>query len=133
GSRYDLESTLAWDNFPGRVAILEPRSSVLDLQSCLNATIGSTFAARRAGIQQAASATKASNNAIKANVAGSVAGTSKSIVAVRRASAQAAATPTTTPTAPNAIPGPMTSRSTVRGCAPKATRTPISRVRCVTA
>src|SRR5262249_56742050 len=79
--------------------------------SHLSATIGSTFAARQAGIQQAASATRASNNAIKANVGGSVARTSNSIVAISRVSAQAAVTPIAIPTDTNAIPCPITSRS----------------------
>src|SRR5262245_52995361 len=104
-----------------------------DIYSHLSATIGSTFAARRAGIQQAASATPASNNAINANVVGSVAGVSNSMVDISRVSAQAAATPITTPTDTSAIPCPMTNRSTLRGCAPRAILTPISRVRWVTA
>src|SRR5690349_21838799 len=88
--------------------------------SHLSATIGSTFAARRAGIQQAASATAASNNAIDAKVAGSVARVSNSIVAISRVSAHAADTPITTPADTSAIPCPMTNLSTLRGCAPRA-------------
>jgi hypothetical protein len=50
-----------------------PRSSTLELHSYLSAIIGSTFVARRAGIQHAASATPDKSNATIANVAGSVA------------------------------------------------------------
>ena len=49
-----------------------PKSVVDHAYSCLRATIGLTFAARRAGIQQATSATSASSSVMKTNVAESV-------------------------------------------------------------
>ena len=50
------------------------KTSILGLNhSRLNAIIGSTFVARRAGIQQASNVTPASNSAINPNVSGSVA------------------------------------------------------------
>src|SRR5215470_6786085 len=55
--------------------------------SLRSATIGSTFAARRAGIQQASKATAVSNSAIAANVTGSVALTPKSRVLIVRVNA----------------------------------------------
>jgi hypothetical protein len=59
--------------------------------SHLNAIIGFTFVARRAGIQQANSDTPVSNNEIRMNVAGSVALTPKSKVFINRVSATAGA------------------------------------------
>src|SRR5262245_53397928 len=54
------------------------KESVHGFYSYLSATIGSTLAARRAGIQHASSATVASNNGTAANVRGSIAFTPNS-------------------------------------------------------
>lgn len=49
-----------------------------------------------------------------------------------RPDASAAAVPTASPAPMRRMPRPMTSRRTSRRWAPRATRTPISRVRCAT-
>src|SRR5499426_1331161 len=94
-----------------------------------SATIGSTFAARRAGIQQASIATKVSSGGITTNVIGSVALTPYSRPPIRRVTAKAAANPAATPTSVRIIPCFSAIRSTSTGRAPSAMRTPISRVR----
>ena len=69
-------------------------------------------------------------------VAGSVAFTPKSRLekpVISLARAMAAATPMTTPAPASVIPCLTTSRSTSEVCAPRARRTPISRLRCSTA
>src|SRR5215468_9931998 len=113
-----------------------PHEPVRNLKSAvyshLNATIGSTFAARRAGIQQATSATTVSKSAITTNVSGSVALTPNSKPDIRRVSATAAAEPIVTPIKARLIPCLMTSLSTLPARAPSAIRTPISRVRSET-
>ena len=59
--------------FPGEDLLRKSLSVTCEKNySYLNATMGSTRMARRAGIQQAASATEASRTAIDANVSGSV-------------------------------------------------------------
>src|SRR5262245_19144122 len=100
--------------------------------SHLSATIGSTFVARRAGIQQASSATTVSSSAITMNVNGSVALTPNSNVFINRVSAYDAVSPIATPTRDNIIPCLTTSFITSRVCAPSAIRSPISCVRCDT-
>src|SRR5262249_54131407 len=85
-----------------------PHKPVRNLKSAvyshLNATIGSTFAARRAGIQQATSATTLSKSAITTNVSGSVALTPNSKPDIRRVSAKAAPEPSATPIEASVIP-----------------------------
>lgn len=97
------------------------------------ATTGSTRVARRAGIQQAASATPINASVTATNVAGSEAFTPKSKLVIRRVSAKAAATPNTTPKKARRRPSLRTMRSTRPRSAPSAMRTPISRVRWLTA
>src|SRR5262245_5979944 len=97
-----------------------------------SATIGSTFAARRAGIQHASIATKVSSGGITINVIGSVALTPYSSPPIRRVTAKAAASPAATPTSVRIIPCFSAIRSTSPGRAPSAMRTPISRVRWLT-
>src|SRR5262245_34758599 len=100
--------------------------------SHLKATIGSTFAARRAGIRHASSATSASNKGMPTKVSGSVSLTLNSRVFINRVNAMDPATPTATPPSANIIPLLTTSRSTSIPRAPRAIRTPISCVRCAT-
>src|SRR5262245_64897626 len=69
------------------------QSVIARAYSCLRATIGSTFVARRAGIQQASRATNASNNAIATNVNGSVAPTPNNRLAINRVTIIAAPSP----------------------------------------
>src|SRR5215510_10008840 len=100
--------------------------------STLSDTNGSRLAPRRAGIQQASSATMISTAAITMNVSGSVALTPNSKVFSNRVNANAPANPSKAPMSASFIPSPITRRSTSLLCAPIAIRTPISRVRCVT-
>jgi hypothetical protein len=67
--------------------------------SSLSATFGLSPAARRAGIQAANAAISANNTAIAAKVAGSVALTPTSKLAITRVSAIAAITPSASKTA----------------------------------
>src|SRR5262249_7741289 len=62
-----------------------------------SATSGSTFVARRAGIQQATSATRTSDTAVAPNVEGSVALTPNSSVDIKRVNAKAATNPVIMP------------------------------------
>src|SRR5262245_18951998 len=103
------------------------------LQSQRRATSGSTFVARRAGIQHASNATTISDNAITMNVSGSVALTPYSKLFIKRVAPYAASKPTTTPASASRSPCAMTSRSTSRASAPSAMRMPISRLRSPTA
>src|SRR5262245_4771658 len=96
------------------------------------AIIGSTFAARCAGIQQASSATAISSSGTAMNVTGSVALTPKSSDFINRVSAKEAANPIAMPASVSFIPCPVTILSTAPALAPSAIRTPISRVRCAT-
>src|SRR5262249_50595598 len=93
------------------------------------ATSGSTFVARRAGIQQASNATNVSSSAITTNVSGSVALTPYSKLFIRRVAASAASKPIITPANASFSPCPTTSFKTSADCAPRAIRMPISRVR----
>jgi hypothetical protein len=72
--------------------------------SCLNATIGSAFAARRAGIQHASKATTTNSNPLMLKVNGSVGLTSTKSVSIKRASPNDAITPTATPKPPAPSP-----------------------------
>src|SRR5262249_27136788 len=108
-------------------------ASLSRTHSHLNAIIGSTFVARRAGSQQASSATPASNVATMTKVTGSVTLTPNTKLLTNRVNAKAASKPRAMPINANLIPCPMTSFSTSRCCAPSAIRMPISCVRCVTA
>src|ERR1041384_6899882 len=89
-------------------SMLYPRSSILDvlssilyprslLHSCLSATIGSIFMARRAGTQQARRATTINKRDMPAKVAGSVALTPNSSVEIVRVRASEPANPIVTP------------------------------------
>src|SRR5213080_1984714 len=63
-----------------------------------NATIGSTFVARRAGTHVATSATATSSSAVAANVTASLGATSNSIALSARVTPSAASSPSPTPT-----------------------------------
>src|SRR3954453_2286706 len=100
--------------------------------SYLNATIGSTFVALRAGPKQASSATDMSTTAAAANVTGSAGVNPKSSDATMRVRAREATTPTATPIPAVNSPCPSTRPRMVLRLAPSAMRTPISLVRRVT-
>ena len=100
--------------------------------SALRATIGSTFAALRAGIQQASNATISCRIAITVNVSGSVALTPKSKPCSNRVSAKAVSKPRPMPITINLMPCHKTSLRIALVCAPSASRMPISCVRSVT-
>src|SRR6185503_5069394 len=106
--------------------------SVHGFYSYLSATIGSTFAARRAGIQHASKATTASSKGTAANVNGSTALTPNSNEVIKRVSANDAAKPIATPSNVNFIPFCSTSNRILAGVAPSASRTPISFLCCAT-
>jgi hypothetical protein len=95
--------------------------------------MGSTFVARRAGIQQASNEITASNCAIPTNVCGSVGLTPKSKFLIVRVNAREAESPKPTPMLAHFIPCPITILRTVARWAPRVMRSPISRVRCATA
>ena len=88
--------------------------------------------ARRAGTYDAASAITATSSVIPANVHGSPGLTPYSIVSSRRVATTAATVPMTSPSTASRNPPLTTRRVTALASAPNATRTPISRVRCVT-
>ena len=94
--------------------------------------MGSVFIARRAGTEQAASATMIRIIGTDAKVSGSVALTPNSRFDIRRVSPNDAAKPITTPVAASRMPSPTTILSTCCRCAPSAMRMPISWVRCAT-
>jgi polyhydroxybutyrate depolymerase len=96
------------------------------------AVIGSTFIARRAGIQQASSATNVSNSVVRVIVNGSTADMPNNIFDINRVKKNEAAKPSATPSATNFIPWPTISFKTVPVCAPSAIRMPISCVRWAT-
>ena len=100
--------------------------------SARRATIGSTLVARRAGIKLDSTATPMSTSEIMINVVGSVALTPKSKLDIKRVKMKAAARPKTTPIKTSFNPCPTTIFSTSLRCAPRAMRSPISRVRCST-
>src|SRR5262245_18322037 len=97
-----------------------------------NATSGSTLVARRAGMRHETSATANSSKVIATSVVGSVASTAKGKSDIRRGSAKEAAKPIIAPVTAKAIPRLKTNLITLPVCAPKARRTPISRVRSAT-
>src|SRR5262249_16525387 len=72
--------------------------------SYLSATIGSTFVARRAGIQQASSDTAASSKTIPINVSGSLGLTPKSKLRIACPKASAAANPIANPDSASLLP-----------------------------
>jgi hypothetical protein len=102
-------------------------------QSRLSATIGSTLAARRAGIMQASKEAAATSNAMIAKVRGSSVLTPKSRLSINLVNPKEPASPITTPISVSVIPCLTISVSTLPLRAPSAMRMPISCVRCVTA
>src|SRR5688572_349061 len=97
-----------------------------------NASTAGTPAARRAGIQLAASTASTSMVTMPNSVSGSVGSTPYSSERSTRVVAKAPARPHTIPATASANPWPTTSLTTSRRVAPSATRTPISTVRCAT-
>src|SRR6266404_7071711 len=95
-----------------RAANSEPRTRNCRCYSYRSATIGSTFIARRAGTKLAARATPVSTTAIRANVMGSVALTSKSRLDIRRVRNNDATRPIVTPASASNMPSPTTSFNT---------------------
>src|SRR5215510_6351262 len=95
------------------------------LQSHRSAWSGSTFVARRAGIQHASNATTSSNNAITMNVSGSVALTPYSKLLIKRVAPYAASNPTTTPASASLSSYALASRRTPRAFAPSAMCNPM--------
>ncbi len=95
--------------------------------------MGLTAAARRAGTNEATSATPKRSAVIVTKVHASSGSVSYRIWSRNRVSAIAPPTPTASPTAVTAAPCATTDRITRAGGAPSASRTPISRVRSVTA
>ena len=104
----------------------------MEYYSWRNATSGSTFVARRAGMKQETNATASSSKVIATRVGGSVACTPKSKSDIRRVSAKEVPKPIIAPATAKAIPRLKTILITFPVCAPKAMRTPISRVRSAT-
>jgi hypothetical protein len=82
----------------------DSRKHPLLVYSPRNATIGSTFVARRAGRKQASNATAMSSRTGAANVAGSVALTPKSRFLIVRVNATDAIRPSAKPVSTNLIP-----------------------------
>ena len=94
--------------------------------------MGSTRAARIAGKAQAANATTSNAATTPTKVAGSVLPTPKSSPRSALVAAHDMARPRVTPTPVSIRPRAMTSRAIPPAVAPRASRTPISRVRWVT-
>jgi hypothetical protein len=97
-----------------------------------SATTGSTAAARRAGKYEASNVVPISTRHAPASAAGSVAATPKRNARSGYPAASDSGTPTTSATAASRSASPTTMRSMVPRWAPKAMRTPISRVRRLT-
>ena len=97
-----------------------------------SAIIGSTLMARRAGMQQAATATSVSETATAAKVSGSVGLTPNRRLLMKRVSASEVPRPMATPARVSFNPWETTSRRMPFGAAPRAMRMPISRVCCET-
>src|SRR4029450_5419497 len=93
-----------WNPNP-RPRTLDPKTRIY---SYLSATIGSTFAARRAGTKQAARATPANTTETATNVIGSVAVTLTSRLDIKRVRPTAATTPTPIPAPVTRAPCPTT-------------------------
>src|SRR5262245_6530484 len=106
--------------------LVTPKRVMTSVHSHRRAIIGSTFVARRAGIQQANSAAPDSASEIRMNVSGSVGATPYSSGVIMRVSANAPAIPSANPASVNFNPCPVTSRTMSRDRAPSAMRTPIS-------
>src|SRR5215510_6106707 len=123
---------LKWRQPLGRKLHLNRSEKKSDAHSHRSATIGFTLVARRAGIQQANSATAISKSVITANVIGSVGGTSNNRDFIHLVSEKAAVNPITTPMNTCFNPCMRTSFSTSPDCAPSAIRMPSSCVRCLT-
>src|SRR5437899_3861157 len=128
----DVERDLPQDE-QAAVALGDGLVEVLELDhSYLNATMGSTRAARRAGNQPASRAT-ALNNAIATTYATeSVGATPNSSPRSTRVSTSAAMKPSANPIMAKRSEPPTTNRCTAAGSAPSAMRTPISLVRRAT-
>src|SRR6185436_14630657 len=94
--------------------------------SYLSATNGSTFIARRAGIEHANKAATASSNGTNKKVRGSTAFTSKSNEVISLVKANDAARPMEIPSSVNPIPLFTIINRMFRAVAPRASRTPIS-------
>lgn len=105
---------------------------LVTLYSALSTSIGSIFAARRAGAYAAASAAIRTAMAAPASVTGSVVWTSNSCVSARRASHRVASSPVMSPMPTGSIVCRNVSVTSDRGVAPIAIRMPISRVRPAT-
>ncbi len=101
--------------------------------SARRATSGSTFVARRAGMEHASSAMLTNMTAAATKVAGSVAVTPKSRLAITRVRATAAGIPMATPSSAKTRPCRTTSVNTSFRVAPRAVRIPSSWVRWATA
>ncbi len=94
-----------------------------------SAIIGSTLVARRAGIQQASSATNVRNNVMAVNVSGSVVLMPNSRLFTTRVRASAIGSPSPTPISANVIPCFRTRRNTSFGCAPSASLSRVIKVK----
>src|SRR5215831_13142686 len=103
------------------------------LHSYLNATIGSTLVAFRAGTYPATTATAIKNAHAPANVTGSIVLKPNRIECIKLDAPAPPASPSTAPTAAGRMVSHNTIATTLSRGAPSAIRTPISCVRCVTA
>lgn len=101
--------------------------------SCRNATAGSTRVARHAGMRVAIRAAPRSGKVAMTRLTGSTGLTPYSNDRSKRVAKNAPSIPAATPATASFRPWLTTSRSTVRGLAPSAMRTPIERVCCTTA
>lgn len=106
---------------------------IFNTHSCRGATIGSTFAARRAGGTAARTVTIASSRRALRMVHGSLGPTPKSWLAMRRPKTSAMGTVTQAPATRNRNPCQATPHTTFAPGAPKATRISSSRVRASSA
>lgn len=112
-----------------RGVILRIFDSGEPVHSDRNATMGSMFAASRAGRRQAKAATPTKSSAARTNAIASLAGTPNTRLAIQRVAPRETATPPDTPCERvRAIRG-ESSAATWDGNAPSAIRTPISPVR----
>jgi hypothetical protein len=94
------------------------------------ADAGSIRVARQAGPAMAIAAVTARTTVTIANVRKSSGFTAKSIVVMKRPSTAESARPITAPATSTRAASPTTSRSTSPLVAPRARRTPKSRIRC---
>src|SRR5262249_12895016 len=101
-------------------------------QSARNATVGSTFDPRRAGIQVAAMATAINATPTLVNTSGSRGEVWYNNGANQRPAMSAMIDPIAIPPTTPPSPSRTISRTTSAACAPSAMRTPISCVRCDT-